>query len=127
MNTFVPIFLILLPSIKSNRHVCVSSPNGASIIIQYAGNDSFSTRFVLTNVLYSPLFHMNLISVTKLCQSLSCVLHFSLDTCLIQHQISLEMIGLAKQVDDLYKYNLPSTVGHSTFHSSFNKSCNFSF
>lgn len=107
--------------------VCVSLPNVASTIVQYAGNVTFTTQFYLNNVLYSPLFHVNLIPVVKHCQSLSCVLHFSLDKCLIHDQTSLKMIGLANQVDSLYKYIPPPSVGHRNFTSSFNKACNFSF
>jgi len=55
-------------------------------------------------VLYSPHFTLNLISVAKCCDSLTCFFHFSLEKYLIQDQQSLKMIGLAKQMDGLYKF-----------------------
>jgi hypothetical protein len=96
------------------RPVRVSLPIGNSLVVYYAGIVSFT---------YSPVFRLNLISVAKLRQLLSCSLHLSLDQCLIQNNLSLKMIGLAKQVDGLYRYSPPST---SNLVSSFstNKVCN---
>lgn len=52
--------------------------------------------------IYSPNFNLNLISVAKLCNSLSCTNQFSFDKCLIQDKRSMRMIGLTNQVDSLY-------------------------
>jgi len=48
------------------KSVRISLQNGQSIIVSHAGNVSFTSHFYLTNVLYSPVFHLNLISVAKL-------------------------------------------------------------
>jgi hypothetical protein len=48
----------------------VNLPNGTSVLVQYAGTIRFSPQFYLDNVMFSPLFNLNLISISKLCQSL---------------------------------------------------------
>jgi hypothetical protein len=53
-------------------------------------------------VLYSPDFKLNLLSVAKLCNSLSCTVRFTPSNCLIQDLISKRTIGLGDQVDHLY-------------------------
>lgn len=74
--------------------------------------------------LYSPAFHLNLISIAKMCQSLSCILQFSLDQCIIREKMSLKMIGLAKKIYGLYKYIPSSTVSNLVFEDFMNKPCN---
>jgi len=81
-------------------------------------------NFYLTNVLYSPTFHLNIISVVKHCHSLSCSLNFSFDQCVIQDNKSLRMIGFAKQMDGLYKYLPASSESKLVSSCSINKSCN---
>jgi len=81
-------------------------------------------NFYINHVLYSPHFLLNLIYVAKLCESLTCFFHFSPDKCLIHDQQSLQMIGLAKQMDGLYKFYPSSSSCNLELSSSFNKSCN---
>jgi len=100
----------------------VALQNGHFIIVSHVGNVSFTSQFYLTNVLYSPTFHLILISVAKLCSSLIFSLHFSFDQCLVQENQSLKMIGLAKQVGGLYKYSLPTFVSNLVSSNSINKS-----
>jgi hypothetical protein len=109
------------------KPVCVTLPNKTTILVHYAGNVSFTPQFYLTNVLYSPLCQLNLISVAKLCESLSCVLHFSHDQCMIQDQTSMKMIGLARQVHGLYRYSPAPDACSSNFMLSRNKACISSF
>ena len=113
-------------SLHRIKPVRVILPNNTSIIVRFAGNVVFTPQFYLTNVLYSPLCQMNLLSVAKLYESLSYVLHFSHGKFLIQDQTSLKMIGLAKQVAGLYRYTPPSDFCSTSFMHSPNKSCNFS-
>lgn len=125
----IPVSIPLSSSLKpsfwlvdsgANEHICcdptcftsfykikpvhVSLPNGNIVLVHYAGTVEFNSKFYLNHVLYSPHFLLNLISVAKLCESLTCFFHFSIDKCLIQDQQSLKMIGLAKQMDGLYKF-----------------------
>jgi len=72
----------------------VNLPNGTSVLVQYVGTIYFSPHFHLENVLYSPLFTMNLISI---CESLNCHAIF--------HN---KMIGLGDQIEGLYRLVLDS-------------------
>ena len=108
----------------ANEHICcnftlfslyhsippvhVTLPNGSTVIVTHAGNINFSSQFYLTNVLYSTSFRLNLMSVAKVCESLSCFFLFLPNQCIIHDSTSLKMIGMASQQDGLYK-----------FHSSF--------
>jgi len=81
-------------------------------------------NFIFTNVLYSPVFKLNLIYVAKLCLPLSCTVHFSSDKCTIQDMNSMKMIDLANQPDGLYMLILDSAHFDRI---SIDKACNFSF
>lgn len=85
------------------KPICVNLPNGSSVIVQYAGTVVFSPHFHITHVLYSPSFKVNLISVSKICQSLPYHVHFLLNTCVIQDVKTQKMIGLGNLCDGLYR------------------------
>jgi len=106
------------------KPVYVSLPNGNTVLAHFAGNVSFNSKFHLTHVLYSPHFTLNLISVAKCCDSLTCFFHFSLEKCLIQDQQSLKMIGLAKQMDGLCKFYPSCKSSHIESLVLQNSSCN---
>jgi len=53
------------------KPVQVSLPNGNLVVVSYAGTISFTPQFRLNHVLYSPNFHLNLIYVFKICDTLS--------------------------------------------------------
>ena len=108
------------------KPVHVTLPNGSSLIVDHAGTISFSPQFYLTNVLYSPNFKLNLISVAKLCESLSCVFHFKYDKCLIQDKTSFKMIGLASQQDGLYKFHVSNLASVNSISSKINVPCTIS-
>lgn len=97
---FFFIFFNFIYKIKSTN---VNLPNGSSVIVNYAGNIFFSPSVYLTNVLYSPTFKLNLISVSKLCDSISCFLNFSSDSCTIQDLNTRRRIGLGEKTNGLYK------------------------
>ena len=110
-------------SIYPIKPVYVTLPNGSSVVLDQAGTITFSPQFYLTNVLYSPTFKLNLISVAKLCQALSCVFHFSANQCLIQDTTSLKMIGLASQQDGLYKFHISNLASINSISSTINVPC----
>jgi len=109
INTISGIYFVSssLPSLSdvwiidygANDHVCcsmhyfssfskikptrVSLPKGHLVIVEYAGNVTFSPTLHISHVLYSPMFKINLIHVSKLCESLSCHVEFSNSTCMI--------------------------------------------
>jgi len=90
----------------------VNLPNGESIIVKNAGSIHFSPQFHITHVLLSPQFKVNLISVSKLCKSLSCIVHFHTDRCLIQDLTSHKMIGLGELHDGLYRLKFSDSFLH---------------
>ena len=90
-------------SLHKIKPVNVCLPNGAIVIAKQAGTVNFSPQFFLQNVLYTPDFSLNLMSVSKMCQYLNCKLSFHADQCYIQDVKSQRMIGLASQVEGLYK------------------------
>jgi hypothetical protein len=77
-------------------------PNGNASIAKYAGTITFSKDLQITQVLYVPDFHLNLISVPKLCLDNCLVVTFDNDNCLIQVKETLKMIGLARLTEGLY-------------------------
>jgi len=73
------------------------------------------------------MFQINLISVSKLCESLSCYVTFSNPTCMIQAMKSHQMIGLGELVNGLYKLKVQDPASpaiHSISSNSFSNSCN---
>ncbi|GAU31820.1 hypothetical protein TSUD_58210 [Trifolium subterraneum] len=107
------------------KPVHIKLPNGHSVIVQYAGNIQFSESLYLTDVLYSPEFHLNLISVSKLCKNLNCSIQFFDHKCLLQDMITKKMIGLGDQVDGLYRLQYNHTfLASQALPQSFPKSIN---
>jgi hypothetical protein len=88
------------------KPVLVTLPNGTSLYVHYAGTVHFTPHLYLTHVLYSPEFKVNLISVSKLSESLSCSVNFGSNSCIIQDVTSQRMIGLGNKSDGLYKLSM---------------------
>ncbi|XP_058774998.1 uncharacterized protein LOC131649251 [Vicia villosa] len=82
-------------------NVCL--PNGSVVLAKHAGTIQFSPHLQLHNVLFTPEFSLNLVSVSKLCQSTNCNFIFSANDCYIQDVKTKKMIGLANQVEGLYR------------------------
>jgi len=62
----------LLHSFYKIKPLQVTLPNGTSVLVHYAGTVFFPHHFYITNVLYSPHFKVNLISVSKLLKLMTC-------------------------------------------------------
>lgn len=73
--------LFVFQSYKRIRPVTVNLPNGSTIVSNFSGSVFFSKDFYLTDVPYIPDFSFNLISISKLTESLSCKLIFPHDAC----------------------------------------------
>jgi len=93
----------------------VNLPNGSYVLVDIAGTIHFTPHFYLENVLYSPLFTLNLNSIFKLCDSLRCFTTFHNNKCFLHDLQSQKMIGLGEQFEGLYRLNL------DFFASSLNK------
>ncbi|PNX97245.1 hypothetical protein L195_g020471, partial [Trifolium pratense] len=106
-------------SYNSITPIHVKLPNGNAFIAKYAGTVQFSPGFLVSQVLCVPDFHLNLLSVPKLCIDNKYVVSFNNDKCLIQVRKNLEMIGLPKLVEGLYYLTIPT---YTTVKASINNS-----
>jgi len=111
-----PIWLI---DSGANEHICsslhffssiydispirVNLPNSQTVIVTKAGIVQFSPHFHISYVLFSSQFKVNLISVSKLLNSLSCIVQFHTDGYIIQDLTSKKMIRLGEPHDGLFK------------------------
>jgi hypothetical protein len=75
-------------SLHSIDPISVSLPNGALINVNSAGTIYLTDKIHLDNVLYSPAFTINLISISKMCHSLNCSVQFISNKCVIQDTTS---------------------------------------
>ncbi|CAL0299836.1 unnamed protein product [Lupinus luteus] len=94
--------LSLFQTFKRIKPILVTLPNGNQILASISGSVMFSKHLVLTDVLYIPTFHYNLVSVSKLTKALCCRLIFLENFCEIQDLFSMKMIGVADLKAGLY-------------------------
>jgi len=90
--------------------IYIKLPTGHFTIAKQFGTIKFSQNFVIHNVLYVPEFHFNLISVSKLSNSLNCIVIFDGFQCLIQDTKSQRMIGSGDKREDLYYLSLSNKL-----------------
>ena len=108
--------LHLFHSYYKIKPINVNFPNGSFVLVQHAGTVIFSPHFHITHVLYSPSLKVNLISVSKICQSLPYHVYFLLNTCVIQDVKTQKIIGLGNLCDGLYRLH-PSAPAPPQAHS----------
>ena len=89
-------------SITFAIHSYIHLPNGQKVLATHIGSVQISHTLILTNVLCVPAFSFNLISITKLTDSMPCCVLFFSHFCFIQDLISWKRIGLAKRKHGLY-------------------------
>jgi len=106
MNTLLPLHIgsLLITKLTQNLLIYLM----VFVLVQYAGTIHFSPHFQLDNVMYARLFNMNLISISKLCQSLNCYATFHNNKCFLHDLHSQKMIGLGDQIEGLYRLALDS-------------------
>jgi len=76
-------------------------PDGTQIVTSYSGIVNLNNFITLFDVLYTPKFKVNLISVTKLTTNLNCFLEIHPHLCFIKQMPDFKMIGLAKPIGGL--------------------------
>jgi hypothetical protein len=89
-------------SYKRIKPIHVKLPDGSFITANFFGTVFFNKNLFLTDVLYIPDFNFNLISITRLTNTIYCELLIDKHSCLIQEKQSSKMIGLAKCSNGLY-------------------------
>jgi hypothetical protein len=83
----------------------VQLPDDTHAPVTHIGSIIFSRHLTLTNVLCVPTFHFNLISVSKLCHTIPCLIVFFSHFCIIQDLRSMKMIRMGTERDGLYYFN----------------------
>jgi hypothetical protein len=86
--------------------ITVRLPNGPCLVANHSGTIYFSPDFIVHNVLLLPEFSLNLLSVSKLCESSNYNVNFLKSQCVIQDKITMKMTGFAEQKDGLYYLTL---------------------
>jgi len=99
-------------SYKRITPIYINLPNGSTVFLHYTDTIAFHTNFQLRDVLYVPQFSFNLLSVSKIVNSLHFDLTFSSSGCMIQDVKTKEKIGLVKVHAGLY------VLTHAAFTSS---------
>lgn len=84
----------------------INLPNDNYVIVNYDGNIRFSPILNLTNILFSPNFHLNLIYISKMCQTLNCCTIFSIGNCILQELNIKRMIYLSSRVKGLHRLQI---------------------
>lgn len=94
----------LSPTHNKNKapHDFVGLPNGETAAIENIGSVQLSSDLSLDGVLHVPKFHVNLISVSRLTQTLNCIVIFYPDFCVVQDVDTRRTIGLGKHFNGLY-------------------------
>jgi len=72
-------------------------------------------------MLYSLAVKLNLISISKLCKSLSYFIQFSYDSCIIQDLNTKKMIGFGETLNGLYRLVMNTDSSSSSSFPCFNK------
>lgn len=78
---------------------------------KYSGIVTFSPSFTTQDILFVFEFHMNLLSVPKLCFDLDIIVIFNNPKCLIQEKKGLKMIGSSDLVEGSY-YHIDTQTSH---------------
>ena len=99
-------------------NICL--PNGQSTVVHFKGSLKLTPSITLYDVLLIPDFKFNLISVSKLCQNLSCVIYFHSHNCIIQDPMKKRVLGIGTLHGNLYKLLLRSATSQ---HSILSVSC----
>lgn len=99
-NDHVCFLLQSFTYIHNIKHIKITLPNGDSIM------SIFSSTFYLHNILYSDGLHLNLIFISKLCQSLHCKVNLYVNEYFIQDLSTMRIISLGKKIGGLYRLQM---------------------
>ena len=91
-----------LSNIQDVKHCPVSLPNGKHLVATKEGTMVLCDSLSLTNVLYVPNLHCNLISVTQLLDNSDYVIQFTKQFCAIQDPTLRMLIGVGERREGLY-------------------------
>lgn len=73
--------------VSGTNHM-ITIPNGSKVHVKCIGTILLNNGVALHDVLYVPDFHFNLISISKLCKDLSCIVSFTPSACFVQDKLT---------------------------------------
>lgn len=94
-----------LKPLKGKSHL-ITIPNGKHVRVEYIGSVILGGKLVLSNVLYAPGFHFNLISVHKLAEELQCKIVFGSNNCYVQGTLRRNPLLFGEMPNGLYQVKL---------------------
>lgn len=95
----------------------VTLPNGVLVNIVGIGDIKLGSHIVLTDVLFIPQFKFNLLSVSCITKKLHCRVWFDEFSCGIQDPTRALMIGMGREVSNLYFLDIESVSSQGTVSS----------
>ena len=101
-------------SFKSLPDTTVSLPNGVLVSIVGISTIALGRNLILSDVLYIPQFKFNLLSVSCLTKGLHCRVWFDESSCGIQDRTWELMIGMGREVANLYFLDIESLSSSGT-------------
>ncbi|XP_011081378.1 uncharacterized protein LOC105164425 [Sesamum indicum] len=102
-------------SVPSHTQV-IHLPDGTIKTVTYIGTVKITDTLVLSSVLYIPDFSVNLICVSQLCKNSSYSFSFTYSSCILQDQVSKEVVAKGILTRNLYIVQSPicKALAHST-------------
>jgi len=98
--------LSLLHDVKPIQQNCfITMPNGEKARILHVGSMALGHDIILKDVLYTPAFRFNLLSISRLTKQLSANVLFTPECCILQDQAMRKEIILGKENKGLYCMN----------------------
>lgn len=94
-----------------HRPVYVTLPTGESVKVTMLGSVDLSPALTLVDVLYTPSFKFNLLSVSKVTATTPCCIIFHSHSCDFQDLTMRTMIASGKEVGGLYNFKSHSFGG----------------
>ena len=101
-------FLINVVNI-SNLGLTVGHPNGTQALITKIGDLKVNNDLTLFDVLVVPEYNVNLLSVHKIARDNKMFVGFNESNCYIQDLHQKRIVGIGKQYNGLYIFDIDST------------------
>lgn len=97
--------IALFSSPPLSVNVKINLPNNEIATATYIGIVVLHDKLTLYNVLFVPGFSFNLLSISHLTRHSACIVTFLSTHCVLQDQLSMNVIGTAEQEGGLYHLN----------------------
>ncbi|XP_074301707.1 uncharacterized protein LOC141633129 [Silene latifolia] len=86
-----------------SKPIVVGLPDGSTKLVHSIGDIQLHPLLILHDVLFIPDFKLNLLSVGKLLSTSHMLIHFSVDSCIIQDPASKRTVAVGHREAGLYK------------------------